>query len=255
MKANILLRTNDPAGAVREAQHALKIDPTNVDATLLVAAKQVADRDPDGALKLLNALPAADPGDQLRISLQKVQVYLRKGDVPQAENLLRKLVTENPKEAALRAQLIQLYISAKRFDDAERELRAAADASPTDSKTGMDLVRFLVSVKGTKAGREELNARIKAGGDVFDYQIALAELDFAEGNLASAAQSLQTLAGAAAAPDRKILAQTKLAEMYVNKANIAAAEPIIADILQKDRRNTIGLKTSCRDQDRTRPVR
>jgi pentatricopeptide repeat protein len=242
LKANILLRTNDPAGAVREAQRALQIDPTNVDATLLVAAKQVADRDPDGALKLLNALPAADPRDQLRISLQKVQVYVRKGDVPQAENLLRKLVAENPKESALRAQLIQLYISAKRFDEAERELRSAADASPTESRAGMDLVRFLVSVKGTKAGREELSARIKAGGDVFDYQIVLAELDFAEGNLAAATQSLQSLAGAAAAPDRKLSAQTKLAEMYVNKANIASAEPIIADILQKDRRNTIGLR-------------
>src|SRR5882724_1082360 len=54
LKASILLRTNDPAGAVREAQRALQIDPTNVDATLLVAAKQVADRDSDGALKLLN---------------------------------------------------------------------------------------------------------------------------------------------------------------------------------------------------------
>src|SRR5882672_7208045 len=157
LKANILLRTNDPTGAVREAQRALEIDSTNVDATMLVAAKKVADGDTDGALKLLNALPANDPRDQLRISLQKVQVFARKGDVPQAEALLRKLVAENPKEGGLRAQLIQLYISAKRFDDAERELRAAVDAAPTDTKAGMGLVRFLVSVKGAKAGRDELN--------------------------------------------------------------------------------------------------
>src|SRR5712664_125201 len=242
LKASILLRSNDPAGAVREAQRALEIDSRNVDATMLVAAKKVADGDTDGALKLLNALPANDPQDELRISLQKAQVYARKGDVPQAEALLRKLITQNPKEGGLRLQLIQLYISTKRFDDAERELRATANSTPTDSKAGMDLIRFLVSVKGAKVGRDELNARIKAGGDVFDYQIALAELDFAEGNLTAAAQSLQSLAGTATAPDRKLLAQTKLAEMYVNKGNTAAAEPIIADILQKDRRNTIGLR-------------
>src|SRR6266481_1993742 len=186
LKANIFLRTNDPAGAVREAQRALEIDSRNVDATLLVAAKKVADGDADGALKLLNALPASDLQDELRISLQKAQVYARKGDVPQAEALLRKLITQNPKEGGLRAQLIQLYISTKRFDDAERELRATANSTPTDSKAGMDLIRFLVSVKGAKVGRDELNARIKAGGDVFDYQIALAELDFAEGNLTAA---------------------------------------------------------------------
>jgi cellulose synthase operon protein C len=242
LKANIFLRTNDPAGAVREAQRALEIDSKNIDATMLVAAKKVADGDADGALKLLNALPATDSQDQLRISLQKAQIFVRKGDVPQAEALLRKLITENPKDSTLRAQLIQLYVSAKRFDDAERELRATAVSTPTDSKAGMDLIRFLVSVKGAKVGRDELNARIKAGGDVFDYQIALAELDFAEGNSTAAAQSLQNLAGAATAPDRKLLAQTKLAEMYVNKGNTAAAEPIIADILQKDRRNIIGLR-------------
>jgi pentatricopeptide repeat protein len=242
LKATILLQTKDPAGAVREAQRALEIDSRNVDATMLVAAKKVADGDSDGALKLLNALPANDPQDEMRISLQKAQVYARKGDVPQAEALLRKAITQNPKEGGLRVQLVQLYISTKRFDDAERELRAMANSTSTDSKAGMDLVRFLVSVKGAKVGRDELNARIKAGGDVFDYQIALAELDFAEGNLTAAVQSLQGLAGTATAPDRKLLAQTKLAEMYVNKGNTVAAEPIIADILQKDRRNTIGLR-------------
>jgi cellulose synthase operon protein C len=115
LKANILLRTNDPAGAVREVQRALEIDSKNIDATMLVAAKKVADGDADGALKLLNTLPATDSQDQLRISLQKAQIFVRKGDVPQAEALLRKLITENPKESTLRAQLIQLYISAKRF--------------------------------------------------------------------------------------------------------------------------------------------
>jgi cellulose synthase operon protein C len=242
LKANILLRANDPAGAIREAQRALEIDPKNIDSSLLIAAKKAGDGDTDGALKLLNTLPANDPQDELRISLQKVQVFVRKSDVPQAEALLRKLIAENPKVGALRAQLIQLYISGKRFDDVERELRTMANSAPADSKAGMDLVRFLISAKGAKAGRDELDARIKAGGDIFDYQIALAELDFAEGNLTAATQSLQSLAGTATAPDRKLLAQTKLAEMYVNKGNNAAAEPIISDVLQKDRRNTIGLR-------------
>ena len=242
LKANILLRTKDPAGAVREAQRALEIDPTNVDASLLVAAKKMADGDADGALKILNTLPATDSQDQLRISLLKVQIFARKGDLPQAETLLRKLVTDNPKDGALRAQLIRFYISAKRFDEAEKELRAMAEAAPTDTKLGMDLVRFLIAAKGAKAGRDELNARIKAGGDTFDYQIALAELDFAEGSLTPATEALQKLSSVATAPDRKLLAQTKLAEMYVNKGNTTAAEPLIADILQKDRRNIIGLR-------------
>jgi cellulose synthase operon protein C len=242
LKANILLRAKDPAGAIREAQRALEIDPKNIDANLLVAAKRTADGQSDAALKLLSELQASDPQDELRIAQQKVQILIRKGDVAQAEALLHKLISENPKVTGLRAQLIQLYLSAKRFDDVERELRTTVSLDPADSRAGMDLVRFLVSSKGAKAGRDELEARIKAGGDIFDYQMALAELDFAEGNLTAAIESLRSVGGTATAPERKLLAQTKLAEMYVNKNNIAAAEPIIAEVLQKDRRNTSGLR-------------
>jgi tetratricopeptide (TPR) repeat protein len=242
LKALILLRTKDATGAVREAQRAAEIDPNNVDATLLLASKKIADGDTDGGLKMLNALRAVDQKDDGRISLAKVQAYARKGDLPQAEALLQKLIADDPKDRSLRGQLVQLYMSGRRFDDAERELRRIAEASPADSKVGMDLVRFLVSVKGSKAGRDELNARLRAGGDVFDYQMALAELTFADGNLPDAAQQLQSLANTATTPERKLAIQTKLAEMYVNKANIAAAEPLIAEILQKDRRNNVGLR-------------
>jgi tetratricopeptide (TPR) repeat protein len=242
LKALISLRENDPAAAVREAQRTLDIDPQNIDANLLIIAKKASDGDVDGALAQLNRLGASDPSEQTRISLEKIQILVRKGDTSQAESLLRRLVADNPKDSRLRAQLVQLYLTSKRFDDAERELRSVADATPADTKLGMNLVRFLLTVKGGKSARDELVARIKAGGDVFDYQIALAELDFTEGNLESAAQSLTGLVAIASNPERKLLAQTKLAEMYVNKGNFAAAGPIVAEILQKDGHNTIGLR-------------
>src|SRR5262249_51384634 len=92
LKASILARTNDPAGAMREAQRALAIDPKNVDATMLIAAKKAGDGDVDAALKQLNALSISDPADELRVSLEKVQILARKGDVAQAEALLKKLI-------------------------------------------------------------------------------------------------------------------------------------------------------------------
>jgi tetratricopeptide (TPR) repeat protein len=242
LKASILVRENDAAAAIREAQRALDIDPQNVDGNLLVAAKKASDGDIDGALAQLARSSASDPSEQMRVSLEKIQILVRKGDTGQAEGLLRKLITDNPKDDRLRAQLVQLYLSSKRFDDAERELRSIVVAAPSDARSGMNLVRFLLALKGAKAARDELGTRIKAGGDVFDYQVALADLDFAEGNLDSAAQSLKGLTATASTAERKLLAQSKLAEMYVNKGNFAAAEPIVAEILQKDGHNTIGLR-------------
>jgi tetratricopeptide (TPR) repeat protein len=242
LRAAILLRETDAAAAMREAQRALEIEPQNVDASLIVAAKKANDGDVDGALALLARLGTSDPSDQRRVALEKIQIFARKGDTAQAEALLRKLIAEDPKDERLRGQLVQLYLSTKRFDDAEKALRSIADSSPADTKAGMNLVRFLLATKGAKATRDELTNRIKGGGDVFDYQVALADLDFAEGNFDASAQSLKTLIETASSPERKLMAQSKLAEMYVNRGNFAAADPLVTEMLQKDGHNIVGLR-------------
>lgn len=243
LRAFILGRTKDVAGAVREAQRAVEIEPGNVDATLLLASNKTTAGDADGALKLLNSLRPTNAQDTSRIALQKVQVFVRNKDIPQAEALLKQLIADNPGSAkALRSELTRVYLSEKDFDGAEKELRVAADASPSDHKAVMDLVRFLISTKGGKVGRDELVSRIKAGGDVYDYQIALAELDFSEGRVTEATQQLQSLASGDTNADHKLGAQTRLADMYVKTRNYVAAEPLIAEILKTDRRNTTGLQ-------------
>src|SRR6202048_3618154 len=241
LRGVILLRTNDSAGAVREAQRAFEIDPGNVDAVSLLASKKLSDGDADAALKLLDTI-TVDPKDETRISLQKIQIYARKGDLPKAESLLRKVISLNPNEPAYRSQLIQVLVAQRRFDEAEKEFRTRVQANPADSKAGLELVRFLNLVKGPDVARAELANRIKAGGDVFDYQIALAELNVAQNKISEATQSLQALASTASTTDRKLTAQVKLAEIYVSKGNIAAAEPLISEIIGKDRRNAGALK-------------
>src|SRR3984957_5546607 len=192
LRSIILLRTNDSSGAVREAQRAVEIDPGNVDAVSLLASKKLSDGDADGALKLLDAV-TIDPKDETRISLQKMQIYVKKGNLPQAEGMLRKVIFLNAQEPAYHSQLIQLLVAQRRFDEAEKEFRARVEANPVDSKAGLDLVRFLNLAKGPDAARTELEGRIKAGGDVFDYQIALQELDVAQNKISDATQPLKPL--------------------------------------------------------------
>jgi tetratricopeptide (TPR) repeat protein len=241
LKAIILLRTKDPAGAVREAQRAFEIDPGNDDATGILAAKKVSEGDLDGALKLLNSL-ALTPKNETRISLQKIQIYAAKKDFTQAEALLRKVIALNPGEAGYQTQLIQFLVAQRRFDEAEKELRVRASANPSDSKAGLDLARFLNVVKGPAVARVELEKRIKDGGDIFDYQLALAELNIVQNKTSEATELLQTLANTGSTPERKVSAQVRLAGLYLGKGNAAAAEPIIAGILEKDRKNVGALR-------------
>jgi len=241
LKAIILLRTKDPAGALREAQRAFEIDPGNNDAVGILAAKKVADKDLDGALALLNSLKL-DAQNETRISQQKIQIYAAKKDFTQAEALLRRVIAINPGEPGFQAQLIQFLVAQRRFDEAEKELRARASANPADSKVGLDLARFLNVVKGPDVARVELDKRIKEGGDIFDYQLALAELNIVQNKTSEATELLQTLANTGSTPERKISAQVRLAGLYLSKGNAAAAEPIIAGILEKDRKNVGALR-------------
>jgi pentatricopeptide repeat protein len=241
LKAAALAGTKDPAGALKEAQRAMEIDPNNVDAVGYVAARKASEGDADGALKLLAGL-RPEPKDEARVAVEQIQILLRKGDLKSAEPLLRKLIAQEPKQPAYRNQLIQVLMAQRRFDEAEKEFRVRVDADPANSKAGLDLVRFLNSVKGGEAARAELDARIKAGGDVFDYQIALAQLEAGQGKVDDAVKLLETIATSATTPARKAAAQLNIAEIYLLKGNVAAAEPVIAEILNSDRRNVGALR-------------
>jgi tetratricopeptide (TPR) repeat protein len=240
LKASILARTNDKQGALREAGRAIEIDPANVEAVSYVAANKFADGDADGALKMLEGLhPGAD--DATRIATAKIQILLRKGDLRQVEVLLRQLIATE-KDPVYRNQLIQILIAEKRFGDAEKEFRARVEADPTDTKAGLDLIRFVAATRGAEAARTELDWRIAAGGDVFDYQVARAEFDASQGKADDAVASLVALAKNAATAARKAAAELKQAEIEVGRGHQAAAEPILSEILATDRRNAGALK-------------
>jgi tetratricopeptide (TPR) repeat protein len=241
LKAAILFKQKDVDGALRAAQAALAIDPSNTDANTVVAVAQYSRGDAKGALQTLDNVAAAHKNDVGILAL-RINILDRSGNTQEAESLLRKLIELNPKEPGFRTQLIRFYIAHKRQDDALHELRAAVEANPDDTNAEFQLVSLLNAVKGQAAARAELVARINAGGRVFPYQIALAKLDFIQGKGSDAIELLQKLIGGANSSDDALAARITLAEMYVGKKEFAAAEPLIADILGADSRNSDGLR-------------
>jgi tetratricopeptide (TPR) repeat protein len=241
LRAAILLRLNDSTRAKREAQAALDLDPTNAEALAVLAAERQARGDLEGALLILDREPEAHVGD-VGIQLFRVNLLERMGKTEQAENVFHKLIEVYPEQAAFRAILIKYLVAQKRVDDAEKELRAWAAAKPADVETGLNLIRFLRTVKGSDAARQELVTRIKAGGQSFKYQMALAEFDFEQGNVTDSIQLLEKLASSSDLPEHALAAQVKLAEIHLSRKNLNVAENLIAKVLLKDDRNAGGLK-------------
>ena len=240
LKAAVLFRLRDDGGAVRTANRALQIDPGNADAIVILAAEQFKQADLDGALKTLASIPDANKND-LGVLVLKVNIFNRKGDLPQVESLLRQLIALHPDQPGFRSELVRFYVTHKRPQDAEKELRAEVAAKPDDVNAEIQLVNFLANQNGLAAARAELVTRINAGGQVFPFQLALAKLDFAQGNVAESTKLLEDLIKTPSPADA-ITAKTTLAQMYLARKNVAAAEPLLSDILATDSRNIEALR-------------
>jgi tetratricopeptide (TPR) repeat protein len=246
LKAAILFKLDDHTGAAREAQTALELDPANVDAIIVVAADRLAGGDTEAALSLLDSnvgTEAQNSEKGLWIQLLKAKIFVQSGNLKGAEDALEKLVRLKPDDAGFRKLLIKFYIDQHRPDKAEREMRALTAANPSDAKAVLDVVHFLYEVRNNPAAaREELVGRIKAGGDVFTYQIALADMDFAESNYVGARRLLESLINSETLLDRTLAAKIKLGQMELGRNNPDAAAALVSEILSKDRRNVAGLR-------------
>jgi tetratricopeptide (TPR) repeat protein len=242
LRAAIFYKLKDNKRAAEQAQEALALDPSNVDAIMVIAATRFDDGDVKGAQQTIDSIPAAH-ANELGVQLYKLKIFEKLADSANIEATLKKLIALFPDKAAFRKQLVTFYIDQQRMNDAEAELRKAALQDGKDAVDAeLDLIRFLYKVKGAAAARQELNARIATGGDTVPYKMALADLDYAQGNLADAAKSLDALANDPASPDHGIAAKIKLAEINLRSKNIDAADAILADVLRQDARNTSALK-------------
>ena len=241
LKAAILFRLKDSAGAIREAQAALAIDPKQSGAIGVIAADRLARGDSKGALEMLDRGRGTD-ADDLGVQLFKLKIFEQTQDLPQAESVLRKLVERYPDETEFRKQLVRLYVFQRRSDDAEKEARAIVAAHPDDSKVVLEFVGLLSTIRGPAAARDELAARIKAGGDVFPYQMALADFDFASDNFDNSRAVLEGIISKDGSPEHVLTAQVRLAELLFSKKMTAPAETLVNDILRKDARNIGGMK-------------
>ena len=241
LKAAILYKLNDKRGAVSEAQKALAIEPGNADALVVLANERMASGDLNGALQILGK-DAPTIATDLGIQLLRLKIFEQLGETGQFESLLQQLSELHPKDGVFRKQLIKFYVDQHRTADAEKEARVLVHEDPTNSEAELDLVRLLYAVKGPVAARNELIARINTGGEVFPYQIALADFEFSQGNFVEAEQQIQNLVSHARSKEQVLAAQIKLAEMAFKRNKIDAAEAIVSEILRKDSRNANALK-------------
>jgi len=122
----------------------------------------------------------------------------------------------------LRRQLVKFYVDQKRLMTQTREFAHL----PIPDRAILSRARCRAlhqHGQGTGRGAPGAAGADQCGGEVFPFQIALAELHFAEGNVNDAVQLLETLAGSASSRAQALSAQVKLAEMHLRRKEPDAA--------------------------------
>jgi len=117
-----------PKEAAAAYRRSLDIEPDNSDTERALAGALLADDELDEALKVLNALVAADPTDaqsEIRIS----EVQRRQGHYDEALSTLEKAKSQAPDSLELNYNEALIYDALGKYDQATRVLTGILDAS------------------------------------------------------------------------------------------------------------------------------
>ena len=246
LKATTKVKLRDQNEALREAQRALQLDPGNVNALMVLAIAKFDGGDANGALSLLEGSSSTDAKalqDDAGLQLLKAKLFERVGDVARVEATLKTLVETHSQSPDYLRLLINFYVEQRRFDEAEKGMRFLAETDTSDPKAVLELVRFLYVVrKSPSAAREALDSRIKVGGAIFPLQIALANMDLADGRPTDARERLQKLISDADSSEKKQTARLALAQSYLASGEVDQAVQQVGHVLTDDPHSVPALK-------------
>jgi tetratricopeptide (TPR) repeat protein len=143
-RARALLEMNDIAGAEREFERAVALEPANVEGQLQLARVRFMQGDPT-FVRSLNTAVLANRED---VALQSLlaEVLWRSGDLNSAETVLRDLLTRKGPAGPAGAMLASVLQEGGRLQEAERLALEAAAAAPKDAVILESLVSIMLSL-------------------------------------------------------------------------------------------------------------
>lgn len=175
LKAGILVRKGDIAGAIQEASEVVAADPAQVDATSLLAGLYAGQGDDAHAEQVLE--------QGVKVNAKSVPLYLdlagvsaRRNELGKAEKAYIDVVAIEPKTLKYRTTLANFYVQTNHLDKAEATLREAVRADPDDSERYLLLADFLANKRGAERAESELRSAIQATPRAYPLRFALGRL-------------------------------------------------------------------------------
>lgn len=241
LKASVLLKLGDVAGALVDAKRALQIDPKNSQATVVLASERTAAKDYEAALSHLDRGITNDP-DNVALYMIKIATLESAQKVSDAEKVYLSLIKRFPDQAVYRQQLAVFYVKNQQGDKGEQLLKDIVNNDPGNLQAKIDLISLIRASRGDDAAAQTFDSFVKADSGNFDLQFAQALFLQKIGKVKLAFEVAKKIAAQVSAPDQTNKAKAFMASYLLQNDKKQDAIKLIDEILAADKRNEKALQ-------------
>ncbi len=240
VRGGLRAQDGDLAGALADAEAAVKADPRDEVAIAFLAAQYGRQNRPDDAIALVRkAVEQLLSSVDLPVIL--AELLYQNGHRDEALQQLEKVANAHKTDLVQWQRLARLYLLEKNPDGAIAALRQAVVANPgsVDAKRG--LVVLLGSQKGVPAAIVEMQKFVDADRKNAELTIALGQFLESAREPARAEALYREVIKSEGVKTQGLAARNRLAAMLVQKPDLPAAEVLIAEVLKENPRDNDSL--------------
>ena len=158
--------------ARKEAQEALKIDPGNPNALVILADSA---RTPEEIADAEQQVQKSKRPDSAEYQLAVATLALRKNDIPGIEPALQRAIAADPKASTAHLALARYWLAMKNTDSAETEFKKAADLAPLRNSAHLLYSEFKMQMGARDEAISYMNGVVKKAPDFLPAWTLLAK--------------------------------------------------------------------------------
>lgn len=234
------LALKDPAGARKDAERTLQLDPGNARAVGLLAGLDRAAGDIPAAIALT--------GDAVRHAPQSVELrelfvslYFDSGKTEEGRAQLRKLIELQPQVLRYREELALSLVREHQTDSAQHVLEEAVRAMPDSDQAKLSLADFISSQRSSAEGEKTLRDFIARAPDDYALRLGLGALQTQRGATAEALSTYAEVAHLDGDRPDGLTALDRMASIETARGDREAAGKLVSEILRANPADTEAL--------------
>ncbi len=227
------MQLKDTAGALADAEEAVKLAPNDESAVALLASVyRNQDQIPQAVKVVENAISAKPQSLDLHRIL--LELFKLQNEPAAAEAQLRKLIELAPQDLGFRVQLAQFYVHQHRFDDAQRVQEEAVKALPGSTNAKLALVAYLAEQRSPEEAEKALRGFIAAQPDDEDLRLGLGGLLERRGDKPAALAAYREIIARHSDSAKALIARNRIAAVDLNDGRPQDAQKQLEEVLSRN---------------------